>query len=131
MKKMIKNIKAKIRTILSRNQPKREVRFDDSGFTIRDGRKEPVTGSWAMVKEVFAFKLDRFTYDDICIGLRFDSSGNYWWISEVDVGYQDFMKELKRRFPGIREDWFAEVAVPAFLENRTTLWGEKWELAKT
>jgi hypothetical protein len=74
---MIKNIKEKISRILSPDQPKREVRFDDSGFTILDGKKKPVIGSWAMVYEVFAFKLDRFTYDDICIGLRFDSSGNF------------------------------------------------------
>lgn len=127
----MKDIKEKISRILSADQPKREVRFDDSGFTILNGKKETVTGSWAMVEEVFAFKLDRLTYDDICIGLRFDSSGNYWWVSEDDVGYQGFIEELRLRFPGIREDWLAEVATPAFAENRTTLWGEKWEFTRT
>lgn len=79
-----------------------------------------------MVKEVFAFKQDRLTYDDICIGLRFDSIGSYWWVAEDYLGYSEFQRELYRRFPGIREDWLTEVAMPPFAEKRTTLWGEKW-----
>jgi len=124
--RMMKNIKAKIKDLLSPERPKREVRFDDKGFTIIDEQKEPVRGCWAMVQEVFAFKEDRLTYDDICIGLRFDNAGQYWWVAEDYIGYSDFQEELKRRFSGIREDWFCEVAYSAFAENRTSIWGAKW-----
>jgi hypothetical protein len=128
---MMINIKAKISWMLSSDQPKREVRFDGSGFTILDGKKEPVIGSWAMVKEVFAFKQDRITFDDICIGFRFSNDGSYWWVAEDYVGFEDFHQEVKRKFPGITQNWLAEVATPPFAENRTTLWGEKWEPTRT
>jgi hypothetical protein len=123
---MIETIRAKIQNLLSTAQPRREVRFDDTCFTITEEHKEQVIGNWAMVQEVFAFKQDRLTYDDICIGLRFDSTGSYWWVAEDYIGYSDFLEELYRRFPGIREDWFGEVAQPPFEEKRTTLWDVKW-----
>ncbi len=91
-----------------------------------DEQKKPVRGSWTMVLEVFAFKQDRLTYDDICIGLRFDGTGSYWWVAEDYLGYSEFLKELNRRFPGFRVDWLSEVAKPPFAEKRTTLWGETW-----
>ena len=75
-----------------------------------------------------AYKLDIGMYDEICIGFRVDSGGTYWWVSEEFVGYREFLEELSRRFPGIRADWFSDVAFPAFVENRTTLWGEQMRL---
>ena len=81
---------------------------------------------WSDAVEVFAYKLDRGSVDEICIGFRVDSAGTHWWVSEEFTGYREFIEELVRRFPGIRTDWFSEVAYPAFVENRTTLWGESW-----
>jgi hypothetical protein len=78
----MENIKSKLKKLISPDQSKREVRFDDTGFSIFEVQKEPVRGSWAMVQEVFTFKEDRLTYDDICIGLRFDNAGQYWWVAE-------------------------------------------------
>jgi len=103
----------------------REVCFDDTGFTVYGGEK-PVRASWAQVLEVFAYKDDRLTFDDICVGFRFEEDGSHWWVSEDYVGYEALMDELKKRFPGIRTDWFAEVSSPAFARNRTTLWGAHW-----
>jgi hypothetical protein len=114
---------SKIKRRLSRDFPKREVKFDDAGFTVFAEEKQPVHADWLSVKEVFAYKDDLFTYDEICVGFRFDDAGTYWWVGEDYVGYQQFIEELKGRFPGIKTDWFSQVAFPPFLQNRTTLWG--------
>jgi len=120
---------ANLKELFTPQESVRKVNFDDAGFTILGGR-ESVRGSWSSVIEVFAYKDDRFTIDDICIGFRFDAAGAFWWISEDYVGYREVLEELPQRFPGIRTDWFSEVAHPAFVENRTTLWGETWPAPK-
>jgi hypothetical protein len=114
---------SKIKRRLSRDFPKREVKFDNGGFTVFEEEKPPVRAEWSRVKEVFAYKDDLFAYDEICVGFRFDDSGAYWWVGEDYDGYHEFVEELTVRFPGIKTDWFSEVALPAFIQNRTTLWG--------
>lgn len=97
------------------------VTFDDNGFTRSCGA-EDVRLSWADVREVFAYKIDRFTVDDLCVGFCLNEAGDYGWISEEDAGYAELVAYLPKAFPGIRTDWFRDVAFPAFVENRTTLW---------
>ncbi|MEM9481379.1 MAG: hypothetical protein AAGA58_17145, partial [Verrucomicrobiota bacterium] len=78
---------------------------------------------WKQVKEVFAYKDDVFAYDIICLGFRTDDKGTFFWIDEEHDGYRDFEENLPEYFPGIRTDWFREVAFPAFATNVTHLWG--------
>lgn len=98
------------------------VTFDHQGFLITKEGSSDVRGEWADIREIFAYKTDFWSYDEICIGLRFDQSGNHWEVAESCRGYREFLDELARRFPNMRTDWFAEVAYPAFAVNRTTLW---------
>jgi hypothetical protein len=93
------------------------------GFRISEDGEPDVRGEWSSALEVFACKIDLFSYDEICVGLRFSQDGAHWWVGESYVGYQDFLGRLSLQFPGIRTDWFAQVAHPAFKSNRTTLWG--------
>lgn len=102
------------------------IRFDSNGFSLikHDGAAQHVP--WASVKEVFTFKLDLVTYDTIRLGLRVSEDGEYWQVDEDDVGFQELLTEIERRF-GIRDkEWWTKVAFPAFATNRTTLWGEPW-----
>ena len=118
---------ANLKNRLSRKKKNREVRFDDAGISIFEHDKLMSQVAWTSILEIFAYKEDRFTFDDICLGFRFDADGTYWMISEDYIGYQELLDELKRRYDGIRTDWFSEVAFPAFAANRTTLWGESWD----
>ncbi len=123
IKKFFSNLSAK-----SEDRPgwsEREIKLDETGFIAveADSSDEPRC-DWSRVCEVFACKIDLFSYDEICLGFRFNPEGNYWWVGESYTGCQLLLDELPRRFPGIRTDWFSEVSVPAFVENRTTLWRE-------
>lgn len=105
--------------------PERVIKIDEEGFSVvEDGVRDNARCCWSAVLEVFAYKMDLFSYDEICIGFRIDAVGNYWWVGESYTGYEELLAELPKRYPGIRSDWFPEVAHPAFVQNRTTLWGE-------
>lgn len=95
---------------------------DESGFAIAERDKTLVRVAWSEIREVFAYKEDLFSYDVICLGFRVSEDGTFWKVSEEVVGYKELIAVLPHRFPGIRTDWFAEVALPAFALNRTTLW---------
>jgi hypothetical protein len=105
---------------------RREVKFDGEGFEIFEGDESKARLRWSDVREVFAYKMDLVTHDEICIGFRVNADGSHWWVSEEFIGYRELVEELKRRFPGISDDWFWKVASPAFVLNRATLWGESW-----
>lgn len=118
----------KIKRRMSRDYPLREVRFDGDGLRVFEEGVSRGSIRWTDVIEVFAYKLDCFTVDEICIGFRIDEAGTHYWVSEEFVGYKQLVEELNSRFPGIRTDWFSDVAFPAFVENRTSLWGTPWPL---
>jgi hypothetical protein len=102
------------------------IRLTADGFSIieHDGTLNQV--AWASVKEVFAFKLDCFTYDTIRLGFRVSDDGTYVQIDEDETGFCEILAELERRFDTVDKNWWTRVAFPAFATNRTTLWGEPW-----
>jgi len=113
----------KLKERFSPKEPKLAVVFDAAGFTILQDEKPKVCADWSSVREIFAYKDDLWSYDEICIGFRFNDAGEYYWVGESCVGYREFIENLKEKFPEIRTDWFSKVAFPAFDRNRTTLWG--------
>jgi hypothetical protein len=117
---------SKFRRRLSRHGPQQEVKFDRDGFSVFEESTPKGRVLWSEVVEVFAYKLDLGTYDEMCIGFRIDADGTHWCVSEEFVGYQELIQKLRDKYPGIRDDWFSTVAFPAFAPNRTTLWGESW-----
>jgi len=83
---------------------------------------DKTTVRWADVKEIVAFKVDLFAVDLICIAFRVSDDGEYFEIDEEMPGYKALLEALPATFPGIRTDWFSEVAFPAFATNATSLW---------
>ena len=93
------------------------VEFDDDGLSSGGPRVR-----WSEIVEVVAYKDDLWSYDEISLGFRTGGEGPCVSASETDAGYEALLDELPRRFPGVRTDWFSEVAFPAFVINLTTLW---------
>lgn len=97
------------------------------GYSVETSGNVVSEVRWSDVEEVFAFKRDLFSFDLICLGFR---TADHHTICEVDeefTGYKKLVDELKSRFPGLKTDWFAEVAFPAFKTNQTILWQKSHE----
>ena len=120
----MKRLLTRLREAFSLPRETREVAWDDAGFEVREHGRVLVRVQWQDIREIFAYKEDRFTVDDICLGFRAREDDIFYMVSEDFVGYRPFLTHLEQRFSGIRTDWFSEVAFPAFEPNRTTLWGE-------
>ncbi len=95
---------------------------DESGFSIIAG-PSLMRVAWSEVLEVVAYKQDCFAFDIICLGFRTSDDDRFWSVGEDYAGYEELLAELPSRFAGIREDWFSDVAFPAFVPNWTILWG--------
>ncbi len=102
---------------------KNRLRFDHECLRVETEKGASDRLEWGSVLEVFTFKNDVFAYDIICVGFRTDDEGCYFKIDEECEGYGDLLEFLPEVFPGIRTDWFSDVAFPAFEPCVTTLWG--------
>jgi hypothetical protein len=127
----VQKLLKRVRQAFGPRKESRQVVCDESGFTVVEHDKTLARVAWSEILEIFAYKEDRFTFDDICLGFRVGEDGTFWMVSEDFVGYKELVAELERRFSGIRTDWFSDVAFPAFVPNRTTLWGQKWKESLT
>jgi hypothetical protein len=94
------------------------------GFSVVGQEGDSHHIEWASLKEIFAFKLDLWSFDTIRLGFRVSDDGTYWEVDENWPGYRDLLEEIERRLEIVDPDWWQQVAFPAFSTNRTTLWGE-------
>ena len=98
-----------------------EVEFDDCGFRLIQQQKVLREVRWADIQEIVAFKRDLFSYDAICLGFRIDERDHFVEVAEDYPGYKPFLSTVEQRFP-LKDDWWREVAFPAFATNWTTIW---------
>jgi hypothetical protein len=103
---------------------KTSLHVDAEGLVALADNTELERLAWSRVLEVFAFKEDVFAYDIICLGFRLDDEGRWFKADEECSGFNTLVEFLPRVFPGIRQDWFFNVAYPAFETCLTTLWGD-------
>jgi hypothetical protein len=103
---------------------KTTLHFDSHGLKIEAEKQMSEILPWSSVLEIFGFKEDVFAYDIICIGFRTDDAGLHWKVDEECDRYDELLKFLPEVFPGIRVDWFSDVAFPVFKPCVTTLWGD-------
>lgn len=97
--------------------------YDEAGFDVVANAGVTIQITWDSVVEIVVFKRDLFSIDEICLGFRCRGRDDYQWVGEEDLEFSALQAEVEKRFSGIRTDWFQEVAVPAFRENWTVIWG--------
>jgi hypothetical protein len=91
----------------------------DDGFTIGGDRTAHVR--WDEITKISTYKVDLFTYDQVCVGVHTFRSANCIELQEEWEGFLALTEELERRF-NIDKDWWSKVALPAFDENYAVLY---------
>jgi hypothetical protein len=82
---------------------------------------------WAWIEEIYAYKIDLFTTDMICLSLFSHARKLAIEIHEEMAGYNDTLASLEKFLPSYSSAWFSDVAFPAFVENRKLIWKRKME----
>ena len=98
-----------------------KVTVTDSGFRLAGGSHEPLGIAWDDIVEIVAFKWDIFVYDVICLGFRLIGAEDFIEVAEAFSGYKNFIKAVESRF-ALAENWWNDVAFPAFETNWSTIW---------
>ena len=96
------------------------IELTPNGFVVT-GQENGFTIAWSDVTEIFAFKIDLFSYDAIRLGFAASEDDTFYEVDESWPGYEALVSGIKRRFK-VDEGWWKKVAFPAFEECRTTLW---------
>jgi hypothetical protein len=99
-----------------------EIRLTEDGFVVARGEQTLFRVRWPEVREVFAFKMDLFTTDCICLGFRVSDAGDFYRVDEEMPGYADLVEAVEVVYPDHNKKWWSQVAFPAFAANRTTVW---------
>lgn len=100
---------------------KNDVRFDGEEFVVERNRGTAIRVRWLHIREIFGYKREPFSVDQVCLGFRVDDSDYHVWVAEDDHGCSAFFAEVERRF-GFSAEWYRRVVHPPLLENRRTLW---------
>jgi hypothetical protein len=120
-----------LRTTSTQSPAKRKeadiaIYFDEKGFTVRskrDASKSTGPVPWSEVVSVSAFKQDWLTIDCICLAVALSDDSTIV-LNEDMEGWKAFTASLPSFLRGCRpsNDWFSEVAFPAFATNMTAIY---------
>jgi hypothetical protein len=93
--------------------------YAEDGFTYAF-TEGPEFIRWSEIWRIVTYKLDRLTFDDICLDI-------FWkdWkltITEDTPGWDQFVAKLEGNFPGLPEGWYFDVMQPPFATNYTVLY---------
>lgn len=94
--------------------------YSDDGFQITIGKVQNVI-KWSNIQAIFAYKVDHYTEDEICLDV-FCDNGISFKISEEIAGWYVFIDKMAIQFPNIQQNWSFEIAQPAFETNFTLLY---------
>jgi hypothetical protein len=92
------------------------VSFDETGFSLWDGRTHQVVVRWADVRRVTAWKKDLVTTDLVCLTFALVAGQEYTVHEEMD-GFDAFAAGMEGALPGVHTGWRSRVVPPAFAPN--------------
>jgi hypothetical protein len=76
--------------------------------------------AWNRVQRAVAYKRDLSSHDLICIELQFDD-GTTRVIDEECDGFAELMAQMNRALPGVPQEWYFDIMLPAFEATPTLL----------
>lgn len=104
--------------------PKGSLRKERGGFALHTPDLAPVHVAWGDIAEVRAFKMDLISRDLVCLSIHAGKDGvasRSIQLHEDMPGWYTLIEELAVNLPGCRQDWWAEVAFPAFATNERVI----------
>lgn len=119
---MLRTIWGKVRRHASGAPPTWTIELHRDGFSVIPTYRfaERVDIDWASVREVVAYKVDCYVHDAIYMSIQIGDD-EYITLSEDHAGYAEWIQAAQKHLPGMRQDWYEEVAFPPFARNETVL----------
>jgi len=126
IKKLAEDVKSGKRPKANIEDPKNGViAMQSDGFTLSRGDALLAEVKWDQVREIRGYKADLFTTDLICWGFCCGDEDRLLEVHEEMAGFDKLQESVQSRFGVTLEDWFGEVAFPAFATNMTVIWPKK------
>ena len=104
--------------------PQATLRRERGGFAMHMREGTIVGVKWTEVLEVRAYKMDLISRDLVCLSVLTGTDGiasRSMQLHEDMPGWYTLLEELQVNLPGCRQDWWAEVAFPAFAANERVI----------
>jgi hypothetical protein len=101
------------------------VLLTDVGISVTssnaDGKSKIEVINWAKIEKVIAYKRDCYGFDLMCLAVG--GAENAFEITEEMQGWNELLDRAPDYLPEWRRkaDWYQEVMLPAFKENRTII----------
>ncbi len=97
--------------------------YTETGFYLLE-HKGRTHFDWVDIETIFGFKEDRYTTDEICMDIFFNTKSSIR-LTESTPGWFQFNKRLSKAMPIIPENWEVEIAQPPFVTNLTLLFDKE------
>lgn len=106
---------------LSDREPSPVIKVRDEAFEIIGKKGLMAACRFDEIERIEAYKRDEFTTDLICCDVftGHGESARVWFIHEEMLGFEDLIQRLAAL--GGHENWYADIMLPAFAENRTVI----------
>lgn len=100
---------------------------DDLGVSLVHGNEPPIRISWDEIVEIQGYKRDLVTVDLVCFDVEVKKGAEKmtYTIHEEMKGFEQVSHVFAKTLPGFDKEWRGRVVKPAFVENRTLLFGRE------
>lgn len=122
---MFRRLWARLKRRNDRNPLSGVLSVSGDGVVLRIEGQEKWRFHWADITRVETYKIDLFTFDTICLSFVDELRQLEYKTFEEMAGFSDFIAELDRHFPGIDNNWYTTVMLPAFSTNYRVLWPDR------
>ena len=94
----------------------------DVGVRLLKRDNEVWAFRWEDVTRVETYKRDLLSVDMICLDFSVEAQQFVYPTHDEMDGFDTLCRELARYFPSVPEDWWSDVAFPAFATNHRVLY---------
>jgi hypothetical protein len=94
--------------------------YTDNGFQVKI-LEQQYNVIWTDIQAMFGYKVDQYALDEICMDV-FCNNDVSFRVTEESAGWYVFQDRVFEKFPSIKQNWYIEIAFPAFATNLTLLY---------